>query len=247
MASEISVDELHRFKGQYVDFVNQLGAQHLREFEQRFGHLKVGLQALQASRDELLRHTGANFNVFTLLGLQRRETLLHSPMIADLLDPQGSHCQGTLFLDSFLRLLDQRFVENSREHEPLPPAGRSWTVRTEYWASDQGRLDVFLEHLTQPLVSIVIENKVDAVLQREQLKRYSRWLDQCRPAPCLTYLVYLTPNGGQPAEGERPDRALFCLSYRDDMVHWLNDCLPKIASRRVQETLQQYFDAVRNL
>jgi len=246
MTTDFTLENLRRFQARYNDFVGRLGKQRLKEFEYRFGHLKVGLQALQASRAELLRLTGQNFNIFSLLGLRRLETELHSPLLAELLNSGGSHNQGNLFLRSFLGMLNERFNPQGSD-PPLPVDSQDWSVRTEQWADDLGRLDIVLEHTSEPLITIVIENKINARRhQPEQLQRYARWLD-LRPPPWMTYLVYLTPNGEPPPEIKRPKRPLFCLGYRSDIDGWLNDCLPQIAAPRVRETLQQYHDVVRKL
>ena len=67
MNADFTLDNLQHFQARYDDFVGRLGKQRLKEFEYRFGHLKVGLRALQASRAELLRLTGQDFNIFSLL------------------------------------------------------------------------------------------------------------------------------------------------------------------------------------
>lgn len=41
--------------------------------------------------------TGENFNIFNVLKISRRETVLHTPLIAELLNPYGSHGQGNVF------------------------------------------------------------------------------------------------------------------------------------------------------
>ena len=48
--------------------------------------------------------TGENFNVFSILQMESAEVKTHSAIIAELLNPQGSHSQGTLFLKLFLQL-----------------------------------------------------------------------------------------------------------------------------------------------
>ena len=49
---------------------------------------------------------GEFFNIFNVIGLSSEEVRLHSAFIAELLNPQGSHGVGNLFLKEFLKLLD---------------------------------------------------------------------------------------------------------------------------------------------
>jgi len=47
--------------------------------------------------------TGARFNVYSVARIERSEVIVHSRMIAELLDPSGIHGQGNVFLGMFLR------------------------------------------------------------------------------------------------------------------------------------------------
>jgi len=42
------------------------------------------------------------FNIFSILRAERNERFTHSAFIAELLNPNGSHCQGAIFLKLFL-------------------------------------------------------------------------------------------------------------------------------------------------
>ena len=45
---------------------------------------------------------GETFNVFSILKLEAKENWTHSALIAELLDPKGSHKMGDVFLKLFL-------------------------------------------------------------------------------------------------------------------------------------------------
>lgn len=64
-------------------------------------------QELLRRRLEEARATAPQYNVFRLLGLKRAEIGLHSPFLADLLNPHGTHGQGSLFLRHFLDTLSK--------------------------------------------------------------------------------------------------------------------------------------------
>lgn len=61
--------------------------------------------ANEKERDKARHESGDDYNVFSVLNLQRKEVTLHSAFIADLLDPKGSHCCGPAFLEAFLKVL----------------------------------------------------------------------------------------------------------------------------------------------
>ena len=65
---------------------------------------QVGL--LKDKNDALASASGENFNVFTLLGREDDEVHTHSPILADLLNPKGTHGQRAVFARLFLERLE---------------------------------------------------------------------------------------------------------------------------------------------
>ena len=53
-----------------------------------------------------------DFNVFSVLGLETKEVILHSKLLAELLNPCGSHGMGIYFLSSFLENLNKELEKN---------------------------------------------------------------------------------------------------------------------------------------
>ena len=233
-----NINEIKRFRDRYQMFSRTLKKQRFYEFRHRFGHLKSGYTALQNSLVQQRRVTGQGFNLFHLLDIARSE-LSHSRMLADLLNPYGSHAQGELFLKGFLALLQQRIPNDCI----LPAAGPNWRIRTEFWAGEQGRLDIVIEHFQEPKTIIVIENKIDAGLQADQLIRYANWLENYR-SDYQSHLVYLTPTGNTPPDFHQPEMPVLCLSYNRDIAGWLADCVPHTIAPRVRESLTQYQNTV---
>ncbi|MBV9531288.1 MAG: PD-(D/E)XK nuclease family protein, partial [Bradyrhizobium sp.] len=80
------------------DAVRELLEQSIAALERQFQRLREGWAELRRRRIEEERVGAPRHNIFRLLGLQRSEVNLHSPLLRDLLDPYGSHGQGTLFL-----------------------------------------------------------------------------------------------------------------------------------------------------
>ena len=100
------------------------------------------LKAMQADVSELehIENLLDRFNVFEAIGFIGQE-LMHSRLLAFLLDPNESHGLGTSFLEGFLQK-----VSESTEGVSLPSGGsdlRQATVRTEVPTSD-GRMDILL-------------------------------------------------------------------------------------------------------
>src|SRR5664279_4008768 len=62
---------------------------------------------------EIERIKGETFNVFSLLKMDKRETVAHTPFLAELLNPKGSHLMGSIFLRLFLAMDKIRSVEKT--------------------------------------------------------------------------------------------------------------------------------------
>ena len=172
-----------------------------------------------------------DFNIFQILKLERKEVGTHSAFLANLLDPNGFHGQGSLFLDVFLESIG------------IETASGKWRVETEKWAgyaddinySNLGRMDIVLLNERS---AVVIENKIDHVDEPHQLWRYGKWLENEYEPGCLTYkehfkIVYLTLSGKKPSTRSiskpyeddsftlAPDQIL-SWSYNKNVKEWLN-------------------------
>jgi hypothetical protein len=149
------------------------------------------------------RSDGAAFNPLSRLKI--KETA-HSRILGDLLNPFGSHGQGALFLEAFLRFLEI----------PEPDKG-PWNVTVE-----AGRVDIMLWREKPVKSAIIIENKSNnAGDQPNQIYRYWHhqlylwdppfWDSKLEPDQDLRHrlyhVVYLPTDGGKspsPHSLERP-------------------------------------------
>lgn len=132
-----------------------------------------------------------NANIFSILGIERME-IRHSNFLAWLLDSDGTHGLGPLFLKRFLRdifLLDN--PESINEIGLKDASTRSISVRRE-WRN----IDILL--IADDLV-VCIENKVDSSDSQRQLARYRKVVEKNFPAHRKAF-VYLTPDGRDPGD-----------------------------------------------
>jgi hypothetical protein len=58
--------------------------------------------AISKKYEELAKVTGENFNVFRVLKIHSDEVRMHSALLGELLNPQGSHGQNDVFLKLFI-------------------------------------------------------------------------------------------------------------------------------------------------
>ena len=198
------------------------------------------IQLLKDKYDELAAVTGEHFNVFSILGVEADEVRTHSAFLADLLNPQGSHRQGTAFLKLFL--------EKALEYSG-PDEYENFQVTKEV-STEQGRIDILLEKND---ACIVIENKIYAEDQDAQMERYYDYAMSKRLSEEQIKLVYLTLDGSTPSKGslgKLPEERVKCLSYSADIINWLEECMKLQEVQRIppiRETVFQYRDLLKRL
>ena len=181
---------------------------------------------------ELARATGEHFNIFHILRVGRLEVTTHSPMLAQLLNPQGDHGQGA----AFLRLFLSRFVITGFNADTAK-------VEMEYHVGEVtedsgGRIDILIRDGKGGM--ILIENKIYAGDQPNQMARYRDFGPQA-------HLFYLTLDGREPSNIKAvPD--LRCISYAAHILAWLKDCRKEVACvHTVRETISQYIHLLQEL
>lgn len=168
--------------------------------------------------EEIKKIKGENFNIFSILKLERNEMQTHSNFIYELLNPKGSHNQKSLFLKLFL--------ENTLN---LKEYGDIKYVRQEHSTDENRRIDLVIK---TDRFQIGIEMKIDAGDQSNQLFDYKNELDKAGKESKLYYLT-LT---GYEASDESTSKKLqvnedyFLLSFEDDIHNWIENCIEKSAT-----------------
>ncbi len=116
---------------------------------------------------EILEAVGGRFNIFRICGVNHYENT-HSAIIAEFLNPNGTHGLKSQFLECFIDILENDFLVKDFSYENAK-------VYTEY-STPKGRIDILIED-EQRQKAIIIENKIYADDQWEQLKRYNEYAE----------------------------------------------------------------------
>ena len=169
------------------------------------------IHQLELSQKEEAQKRGDNFNPFVVCKVKADE-MRHSGIIACLLDPRESHGQKDNFLKLFLDKIkgDDHFYDDFNT--------KSTKVFTEYSVGEMGRIDILLKSGRK---SIVIENKLYAQDQYEQLIRYDSFLSK---SASEHRILYLTLDGKDAEKYSAGDIKYTSISYRDDIINWLESC-----------------------
>ena len=79
-----------------------------QHFKAAFSLLIPALAVLRRRQENLDRADAPKQNVFRMLGWQSSEVRTHSALLAEVLDPRGSHSQIDLFLNKFLSICENK-------------------------------------------------------------------------------------------------------------------------------------------
>jgi hypothetical protein len=194
------------------------------------------------SQRRLDKKRASEFNVFDLIIPDENKL---SDVLWVLLDPEGRHGQGDLFLRLLFRQLG---VGSGLKHT------RNATVQRE--APTHGiqkyrrRIDVFVK----AGVLVAIENKIDSSEGPEQVKDYLEHLDYCTKGNRKdSVLIYLSPDGRRP---ESLNRATFdeaitsgrlqCWRHQIELRGWLAACRRHCQAEKIRIFLSDFMTYVES-
>lgn len=185
------------------------------------------VEQIKQKHDVLNRREAQGFNVFSLLLKAGDEVNLHTKFIYELLNPEGSHHQGRLFLDLFLQELEIEVIS----HDLLA-------------FREKHNIDILLKSANH---TILIENKIYTQDHSSQLSRYVKTIKNQGYKKKNITLVYLTLFGHPPTE-KKMQKSVVKMSYRENIVKWLDSCIYKTENIPIlRETLKQYLNLVKEL
>lgn len=195
--------------------------------------------ALLAGRNETVkaeaRLRGESFNVYRTCGVDHYENT-HSAILAEWLNPEGSHGQGDTFLQLFIQ---SALAEFSPSFDT-----RHASVVTEY-ATREGRLDILIED--PACKAIIVENKLYASDQSEQLRRYERFA-RSKYGDNGYRLLYLTLDGSEASEQSGKEVVYTPISYKKTLVIWLGACIKAVYDKPfIRESMIQYRNLIKQL
>lgn len=205
---------------------------------------------IQKKYDDLAEYSGEHYNIFDILGVRSNE-LSHSSILTNLLDAKGKHGQKHVFLELFLKQINKRFkkephhyygylkefdIKNATANKEIYVGGVNFDL------AEGGRVDIVITSGNQ---NIIIENKIYAGDQEQQLLRYN---NHFKNQP----IIYLTLDGSEPSDSSKGNLALdkdfICCSYKTDIKEWLVKCIKEMTNKPfIRETLNQYLILIQQI
>lgn len=214
------------------------------DFEKLFMAISKGYMAAKAEADRQRAMGKHDYNIFTLFHYFSDEVNLHSNFIASLLDPNGDHYKGDLFLKLFLETcgIDDFSIDTSRA-----------TVFKEF-----KHIDIYISDGKK---HIILENKVYAKDQPTQIARYIEAIKKEGAEDEDIYVLYLHPDGELPKENslggyklnqnntklEKDGSSINfkVISYGKEILEWIDRCKNEVSNLTdLNVFLSQYRDVI---
>ena len=209
------------------------------DFEKLFMAMSKGYMAAKAQADRQRAMGKHDYNIFTLFHGFSDEVNLHSNFIASLLDPNGDHYKGDLFLKLFLETcgIDDFGIDTSRA-----------TVFKEF-----KHIDIYISDGKK---HIILENKVYAKDQPTQIARYIETIQNEGAEDEDICVLYLHPDGELPDKqsfgdfyakllGENPSIKFKVISYGKEILEWIDKCKNEVSNLTdLNVFLSQYKDVI---
>lgn len=213
----------------------------LDDFKNRL--LKLNEEIIKV--EEKSRKKGDKFNIFSILGIQRKEVETHSFLLYDLINPNGSHYQGDLYLRIFLKEIlkekDDFKVDN------LLKNAKNIKVDRETFISGKGIKNGFIDFTIEiDKYYIAIEMKIDSKENGNQLDNYKAFLDSIPNKEKRLY--YLTLFGDEADKSKIEEDKYIRISFSKDISNFIEKSIEKSKNLPIiRESLIQYQATIKNI
>ncbi len=184
---------------------------------------------------------GKDFNVFYVQGVSSDEVRI-CKLIRELLDPNGSHGQGDVFLRQFFIDVIKLDVNEFSDYQFM-----NCRVVCEEIIDDLRRIDIVI-HIGNRMIPIEVK-----VYAKDQDKQCMDYYNYAVKTDSNTKLYYLTLDGHEPSKeskGTLKDEQYACISFSEEIINWLDDCIGSEEIEQiyaVREILIQFRKVLRDL
>lgn len=208
---------------------------------------------LKPTLHELDKTEAGHYNLFEIIKVNYREVELHTPMLSNLLNPKGSHAQGTFFLRRFIET-----VFDAEDKVRFATVGLDTVTVQDEMPIRNGQIDIFVQcRSANNRYLWIIENKIYAPDQNRQLTKYYEYaLSLSGYDQGNIRLLYLKPFKSNPSTASIDRDSLDTLyksgvfkviSYDKHILTWLQDCLEEIKAPVVKYTIMQYIHSLKTI
>lgn len=210
----------------------------------QIGTLVKSIKVIIDHHSEVEKIKGERFNIFSILGLESKENQTHSSFIGELLNPEGAHSKGNIFLQHFLKAINYNVNDTHFDISTARVLLEKHIGNRNDEDEIGGRIDIYITDGQGNFISI--ENKIYASDQHKQILRYVNHKKD------KNTVYYLTLEGTEASEVSRgklmANKDYYAISYRSEIIQWLENCIKEAADEPIlRETIKQYLILIKKL
>ena len=242
-------DKVIEFLNQYKVFFQKNGEELWHEKELIYGNFILRFLDERPNALESERLVASQYNLFSILKIDFNEVRFHTPILANLLNPTGSHGQGLEFYNKFINAC----LKEEQQKKFLKVTSFDLLMSSEKRKGGE-QIDILLYCCNpQNRFAIIIENKIWAKDQPRQLYRYYKYAKEgLGLAPENICVIYLKPNKKLPdldnlSEQEKRElnAVLIQIGYGEHILPFLKNC--SVGATKVKQTIEQYILTIQAL
>lgn len=193
--------------------------------------IEKAIPIIKRYEEEEIRNGYGN-NIYSMLDMERDEVKTHEHTIYSVFQNQNNNEIKQKLFAAFMRTMELEEKYSLTE----------WEVEKEYFIGD-GRIDLFF-HSCDNKMAVVVELKIDAEDQSEQLTRY---YDYVQKESYADYeIVYLTIDGREPSEQSVSGIPETChvrrRSFGEHVVNWLSECIDVLEKNSLDSSLLKQYE-----
>lgn len=229
---------------QFFNHYKDISEEHFLRIE---AYLKSNKELSDEHNKNKVSPEGVGFNVFCLVSEVYQRENLHSDIMRSFLDPQESHNQGSLFLDTFIEMLSSKGFPINEEN-----------YRDAEVVREEGRIDILIKD-TKSMHCIIIENKINnAIDQKRQIPTYYDYaINEGYEVDAIIYLPldeYKIPDKSSWTQKDIDKISSLLLvmpafsKFNDNLINsWLIPSYNKCNDDECKFVLKQYINLVKSL
>jgi len=203
---------INQFREEY----EQIFLDYFNSYESGLKNLSDEYNAILAERESRNIYEAWEFSIFGIIKFKRPEENLHSPLLAELLNPLGSHGQKDTFYKLFIkRILGPNDSENFINDNP-----NDYLLIEEEKIknkNDQGRIDITIKsNDPQKKLRVIYLTKYGNDPGKVKDKRFAAFLK------------------------DKKGSVYFPISYLIHIQEWLEECIKQCQSPKVTHIIEQY-------
>ncbi len=201
-----------------------------KDIDTFFGKMK----SFKEKQDKQKQHGLNDYNMVNVVRKATHEVGMHSNVIYSLIDPNGVHYQGDLFLNLFVK-----------EVLKIDDIGTIYDVQAEESTTKGKRIDFTIK---SDKYLIGIEMKVNHHDSNNQIKDYSDYLCEQATNDEEVKIYYLTKFGSEAHERSHRGKDYTRISFSEDILKWIDLCQQEVRNiTNLNEAFENYKNIVKKI